>query len=144
MLYHHNYLPWIAPLALQNERVTDDRYIIASDITAGREVDSNRTAGDNRWVSINSKNEDNGFGRVGAPAGFFRFNFLTCSPLLCREVESKSARHLPPIQLEQFMEPTFVIAEGTTYEIEHKGTVSLQPGFKVEKGATFSVKPSDY
>ena len=84
MLYHHNYLPWIAPLALQNERVTDDRYIIASDVTAGREVDSNRTAGD------------------------------------------------------------FVIAEGTTYEIEHTGTVSLMPGFKVEKGATFSVTPSDY
>lgn len=84
MLYRHNYLPWIAPLVLQNERVTDDRYIIASDVTAGRIVDANRTAGD------------------------------------------------------------FVIATGTTYEIEHKGTVSLQPGFKVEKGATFSVKPSDY
>ena len=84
MIYQHNKLPYIAPIVLQNERVTDDRYIIASDVTAGRSVDANRTSGD------------------------------------------------------------FVIAEGTTYEIEHKGTVSLQPGFKVEKGATFSVKPSDY
>ena len=36
------------------------------------------------------------------------------------------------------------IAAGTNYSVEHTGTVSLQPGFKVEKGATFSVKPSDY
>ena len=34
------------------------------------------------------------------------------------------------------------IAAGTNNE--HTGTVSLMPGFKVEKGATFSVKPSDY
>ena len=84
MLYRHNSLPWIAPLVLQYERVTGDRYIIASVVTAGREVDSNRTAGD------------------------------------------------------------FVIADGTTYEVEHKGTVTLMPGFKVEQGATFSVKLSDY
>ena len=36
------------------------------------------------------------------------------------------------------------IAAGTNYSVEHTGTVSLMPGFKVEKGATFSVKPSDY
>ena len=36
------------------------------------------------------------------------------------------------------------IATGTNYSVEHTGTVSLMPGFKVEKGATFSVKPSDY
>ena len=34
------------------------------------------------------------------------------------------------------------IAAGTNNE--HTGTVSLMPGFKVEKGASFSVKPSDY
>ncbi|MBQ7691587.1 MAG: hypothetical protein IJT30_10430 [Muribaculaceae bacterium] len=36
------------------------------------------------------------------------------------------------------------ISSGVEYEIEHKGTVTLAPGFKVEKGATFSVAPSDY
>ena len=36
------------------------------------------------------------------------------------------------------------IAPGVDYEIEHKGSVTLAPGFKVEKGATFSVTPSEY
>lgn len=30
------------------------------------------------------------------------------------------------------------------YEIESSGTVTLQDGFKVEKGATFAVYPSSY
>ena len=36
------------------------------------------------------------------------------------------------------------IADGVEYEVEYKGTVTLMPGFNVEKGATFSVKPSEY
>ena len=35
-------------------------------------------------------------------------------------------------------------AEGSEYEIETKGQVILGPGFKVEKGALFSVTQSDY
>lgn len=36
------------------------------------------------------------------------------------------------------------IAMGSDFEIEAKGTVTLAPGFKVEKGALFSVTRSDY
>lgn len=36
------------------------------------------------------------------------------------------------------------IAAGSEYEIETKGTVTLAPGFAVEKGALFSVTRSDY
>lgn len=39
--------------------------------------------------SINSKNELCGFGQVGALSGIFRFNLLSCSPLLSRKVEIK-------------------------------------------------------
>ena len=36
------------------------------------------------------------------------------------------------------------IAAGVDYEIEHKGSVTLAPGFKVQKGASLSIKPSEY
>lgn len=36
------------------------------------------------------------------------------------------------------------IQSGTVYEIEAKGSVTLQDGFKVEKGATFAVYPSSF
>ena len=36
------------------------------------------------------------------------------------------------------------VKSGVEYEIEYKGSVTLGPGFKVEKGATFSVTPSEY
>ena len=84
MVYQHNYLPYIAPLYLQNERVERSQYVIANDVYAGRNVDTNRIAGD------------------------------------------------------------LTIAEGSEYEIETKGHVVLAPGFKVEKGALFSVIQSDY
>ena len=84
MVYKHNYLPYIAPLYLQNERVERSQYVIANEVYAGRNVDTNRTAGD------------------------------------------------------------LTIAEGSEYEIETKGQVVLAPGFKVEKGALFSVIRSDY
>lgn len=84
MIYRHNYMPYIAPLYLQNERVERSQYVIANDVYAGRAVDNNRTAGD------------------------------------------------------------LIIATGSEYEIETKGQVVLTPGFKVEKGALFSVTRSDY
>lgn len=36
------------------------------------------------------------------------------------------------------------VKSGIEYEIEATGTVSLQDGFKVEKGATFAVYPSSF
>ena len=74
----------IGQCQLQNTTIRNSQYIIASDVVAGRSVDSGRTAGD------------------------------------------------------------VTIAAGVDYEIEHKGTVTLAPGFKVEKGATLSVIPSEY
>ena len=84
MIYKHNYIPYIAPLLLQNENLSNSQYVIASDVIAGAAVDSNRTQGD------------------------------------------------------------VVITGGVEYEIEASGTVTLQDGFKVEKGATFAVYPSCY
>ena len=37
-----------------------------------------------------------------------------------------------------------VVKAGVEYEIEASGTVTLQGGFKVEKGATFAVYPSSF
>lgn len=36
------------------------------------------------------------------------------------------------------------ITQGTSIEIEASGTVTLQGGFNVEKGATFAVYPSSF
>ena len=46
MVYQHNYLPYIAPLYIQNETLSRSQYVIASDAYLGRNVDSNRTTGD--------------------------------------------------------------------------------------------------
>lgn len=46
MVYNDYFLPFIAPLFLQNERITKSQYVIANDVYAGRNVDSNRTKGD--------------------------------------------------------------------------------------------------
>ena len=82
MLHKHNMIPYIAPLVLQKMDINRSQYVIASDVTAGRSVDSNRTNGD---VTVKS---------------------------------------------------------GIEYEIEASGTVTLEGGFNVEKGATFAVYPS--
>lgn len=37
-----------------------------------------------------------------------------------------------------------VVTSGTEYEIEASGTVTLEHGFKVEKGSTFAVYPACY
>lgn len=84
MLYKHNYLPYIAPLLLQNERFNYSKYIIANDVLAGSTIDPNRTSGD------------------------------------------------------------VVVKAGIEYEIEASGTVTLENGFKVERGATFAVYPSSF
>ena len=84
MLYKHNYIPYIAPLMLQNLSISKSQYIIADEVCAGRSIDTNRTSGD------------------------------------------------------------VIINNGTEYEIEAKGRVSLHGGFKVERGAKFTVHPSDY
>ena len=46
VVYKHNYLPYIAPLVLQNVNLSKSQYIIASDVTAGHSVDNNLTLGD--------------------------------------------------------------------------------------------------
>lgn len=84
MVYNNNYLPYIAPLYLQNECITSSQYVIANKVYAGSMVDSNRATGE------------------------------------------------------------LIIASGVEYEIDAKGSVTLAPGFKVEKGALFSITKSDY
>lgn len=46
MVYRHNYLPWIAPLTLQNVNNLSSQYVFASSFYAGSQVDLNRTSGD--------------------------------------------------------------------------------------------------
>ena len=84
MVYKHNYIPYIAPLLLQNVELSKSQYVIASDVTAGRAIDSNRTPGE------------------------------------------------------------VTVKNGIEYEIEASGTVTIQDGFKVEKGAIFAVYPSSF
>ena len=84
MVYKKNFIPYIAPLLLQNITLSNSQYIIASSIKAGNHIDSNRRSGD------------------------------------------------------------VVIPDGVEYEIEYTDSVLLDRGFKVEKGAAFSVYPSDY
>ena len=84
MLYKHNYIPYIAPLDLQNITFSNNQYVIASDVNAGYAIDNNRTNGN------------------------------------------------------------VVVPVGIEYEIEASGKVTLQDGFKVEKGAVFAVYPSSF
>ena len=45
--------------------------------------------------------------------------------------------------IDSYRTPGYVkIKNGVVYEIEASGTVTLEDGFKVEKGATFAVYPS--
>lgn len=45
MLYRKNYIPYIAPMVIQNTTLDKSQYVIASDVTAGKSVDNNRTSG---------------------------------------------------------------------------------------------------
>ncbi len=69
VLYRHNYLPYIAPLFLQNERIERSQYVIANDVFAGRNVDSNRTAGD-LTIAAGSEFEIETKGQVVLTPGF--------------------------------------------------------------------------
>lgn len=82
LLYKKNHIPFIAPLELQNCTINTSQYVIATDVYAGKLINTERTRGN---VSISS---------------------------------------------------------GVEYEIESSGTVFLDDGFIVEKGATFAVYPS--
>lgn len=46
MVYKHNYIPYIAPVCLQNATLNSDRYIIADKVLVGSNVDSDRTSGE--------------------------------------------------------------------------------------------------
>jgi len=46
MLYKHNYIPYIAPILIQNTTIGNSQYVIANDISAGYNVDNNRTNGE--------------------------------------------------------------------------------------------------
>ncbi len=46
MLYRHDYIPYIAPLVLQNTDLEESQYVIAGKVTAGYAVDNGRTHGD--------------------------------------------------------------------------------------------------
>lgn len=80
MIYRHNYLPFIAPLHIQNSNITRSQYVIASDV----------------YIGNDTSNE------------------------------------------------TVIIKNGVTYELEASGTVVLNNGFIVEKGANFGIYPSCY
>lgn len=84
MLNKHNYIPYIAPLVLQNTDLEQSQYVFATDVTAGHSVDSGRTSGD------------------------------------------------------------VTVKEGSEYEIEASGEVTLAGGFSVELGARFAVKRTSY
>lgn len=45
MLYKHNSIPFIAPIVFQNVILDKSQYIVAGLVTAGRNVDCNRTKG---------------------------------------------------------------------------------------------------
>lgn len=83
-LHRHNYIPFIAPIFLQNISVIKSQYVIANDFTAGQSVEVGRIAGE------------------------------------------------------------VTVKKGVEFEIESIGTVTLNDGFSVEKGASFAVYPSSF
>ena len=46
MLYRHDYIPYVAPLVLQNTDLVNSQYVFADKVDAGYAVDSGRTQGD--------------------------------------------------------------------------------------------------
>lgn len=69
MLYKHNYIPYIAPLDLQNITFSKNQYVIASDVNAGEAIDSQRTNG-NVIVPDGIEYEIEASGRVTLQDGF--------------------------------------------------------------------------
>ncbi len=69
MVYSHNYIPYIAPLVLQNTDLDQSQYMIASEVLAGRQVDSSRTNGD-VTVKNGAEYEIEAAGEVKLAGGF--------------------------------------------------------------------------
>ena len=69
MVYSHNYIPYIAPLVLQNTDLDQSQYVIAGEVLAGRQVDSSRTNGD-VTVKNGSEYEIEAAGEVKLAGGF--------------------------------------------------------------------------
>lgn len=69
MLYKHNYLPYIAPMYIQNTMIDNSQYVIAKEVYIGRDVDSNRTVGDVK-ISAGVCYEMEFTDGVNIPAGF--------------------------------------------------------------------------
>ena len=69
MLNKHNFIPYIAPLVLQNTDLERSQYVFATDVMAGRAVDSGRTAGD-VTVKEGAEYEIEASGEVKLAGGF--------------------------------------------------------------------------
>lgn len=69
MLFKHNYLPYIAPLSLQNINIKNSQYVIASDVTAGFSVENGRLPG-NVVVKSGAEYEIEATGTVTLKHGF--------------------------------------------------------------------------
>lgn len=69
MLFKHNHLPYIAPLALQNINIKNSQYVIASDVTAGFSVENGRLPG-NVVVKSGAEYEIEATGTVTLKHGF--------------------------------------------------------------------------
>lgn len=65
----HNFLPYIAPLQLQNVNLSISQYVIASDVVAGRKIDPDRTTG-NVTVKSGVRYEIEASGTVTLHDGF--------------------------------------------------------------------------
>ena len=69
MVYGMNNIPYIAPLILQNETIDHSQYIIATTVTAGNNVDGNRTNG-NVTIANGTTYEIEASGEVLLQGGF--------------------------------------------------------------------------
>ena len=69
MVYDHNRIPYIAPLILQNTTLDNSQYVYATDVTAGRSVDSGRTNG-NVTIAEGIEYEIEASGKVTLAGGF--------------------------------------------------------------------------
>ena len=69
MVYRHNFIPFIAPLVLQNTDLENSQYVIADDVMIGYDVDSGRTSG-NVSVKNGADYEIEASGDVTIPSGF--------------------------------------------------------------------------
>ena len=69
MLFRHNNIPYLAPLVLQNETLSNSQYVFATEVIAGRSVDSGRSQGD-VTVKDGAEYEIEATGKVMLKPGF--------------------------------------------------------------------------